>query len=200
MVGVVRVLITEEGIRALGDKMFVVPSAQYSAVRFQARALRLLLAVDGEEKRSSWANYAHNGSNLLHVGAGHCCPAGVSVLLEAGADEAVRDAEGRTPREAIGIFRGVDGLPVIDRREEVAVRRMLLRGPACRARSWAWPSDKEADAGGVGDGDTAGAGAAGAAGAAADAAAGAGAAAVLSPPPALKTPSVNGVRIFRSKE
>ncbi|CAM9188092.1 unnamed protein product, partial [Laminaria digitata] len=61
----------------------------------------------------------------------------------------------------------------IDRGNELAVSRMLQRGPAYRARSWAWPSDEQTGGSGTGGGDLAAA-----------------AAGVLSSPPAGKTPPV----------
>ncbi|CAN0151274.1 unnamed protein product [Laminaria digitata] len=187
-VGVVRVLMKEGGIKALGAGT-VFPRALFKAIRSrQAKILRLLLTVDGEEGRSEWANTSVEGRHLLHYGAGYCYPAAVSVLLEAGADEAARDLQGRTPGAVIGrlleVGRGVE--PQMVRGAEVAIRRMLQRGLAYRARSWAWPSDEE-----PGDGDTAGAAGGGRGGAAA---------AAISSPPAMKTPPVVGVRIFRSEE
>ncbi|CAN0418021.1 unnamed protein product [Laminaria digitata] len=183
--GVVRILISEEGIRAVGGEMAVI-HAMNASIRFRrASILPLLLAVDGEERRSKWANAISRGTSLLHCGAGYCYPAAVSVLLEAGADEGARDSQGRVPRDVVGlaVVRNEDEIQR-DRGKEIAIRRMLQRGPACRARSWAWPCDEIADAGGGSDGgDTA----------AADAA-------VLASPPAVKNPPIVGVRIFRQKD
>ncbi|CAN0276436.1 unnamed protein product, partial [Laminaria digitata] len=181
--GVVRILLEEEGFRAIGGRR-ALPDALYNAIRYrQTRILRLLLAAEGDEKRSELANTSIGGAHPLHFGAAFCCPAAVSILLEAGADEATRHPEGYTPRDVIGVGLGRDDQPQVDRQDEVAIGRMLQRGPAYRARAWAWPCDEEADAGGSGDGDTA-------------AAAAAAAAAGLSPPPAVETPPVIGVRIF----
>ena len=181
--GVVRVLINEGGIRAVrGEEALV--KALFAAVRFrQAGVLRLLLNVQGEEMRSWWANIYADEMRLLHCGTSFCYPSGVSVLLEAGADETLRDAKRRVPREVIG--DAFDLTYALDKREEkeIAIRRMLQSGPAYRARSWAWPSD--ADASGSSDGGSTAAAAA---------------AAVHPPLPAVKTPPVVGVPIFRSKE
>ncbi|CAM9834228.1 unnamed protein product [Laminaria digitata] len=187
-VGVVRVLLNKGGIKAVGGEM-ALPPALCVAARFgEAKTLRLLLAVDGEEKRSKWANIRLGERHLIHFAAGCCRPTVVSVLLRAGADEAARDGEGRTPLDFVGMdLSGRDWIPP-DRGEEVAIRRMLQRGPAYRARSWAWPLDaKGAGVRGSGYGDTA-------------ATPASAAAAVLSSPPALKTPPIAGVRICRPKE
>ncbi|CAN0024897.1 unnamed protein product, partial [Laminaria digitata] len=74
---------------------------------------------------------------LLHGGPGFCCSATVNMLLEAGADETARDSKGRTPLDVIRLGVGRDDVPRMDRGKRVAVRRMLQRGPAYRARSWA---------------------------------------------------------------
>ncbi|CAM9985561.1 unnamed protein product, partial [Laminaria digitata] len=162
-VGVVRVLINAGGVRGLGGEL-ALAHALRTAVRYcRARILQLLLAVDGEERRLWWANINIGGMHLLHFGAAYCSTAAVSILLEAGADERTHDSEGSIPLDVIGADLGRDGECQMDRGEEVATRRMLQRGPAYRARSWAWPSDEEADAGGSGDGDTAAAAAAAAA-------------------------------------
>ncbi|CAN0052335.1 unnamed protein product [Laminaria digitata] len=139
-VGVVRVLFTEEGIRAVRGKMVALPRALYVSLRScQAKTLRLLLTVDGEEKRSEWASAFHKDRHLLHHGAGLCYSAAVSILLEAGADETARDLGGRVPLDVIGMHLGRDGLPPMDPEKGVAIRRMLQRGPGYRARSWAGP-------------------------------------------------------------
>ena len=182
-VGVVRTLVNQ-GMEAIGGKT-VLPKALYASARFgQGRILRVLLRADREEMRSEWANISVMGKHLLHYGAGYCCPAAVSALLETGVDESARDLEGRLPRDALGVELG-QGVSM-DQGKEVAIRRMLQRGPAYRARSWAWPSE-EADAGCHGDRNPSGGGGVGATGAAG---------AALSAPPAPKTP-VASVRIFR---
>ena len=183
-VGVVRILIGEEKARrraVWGDSALA--TALYKAVmRDRAGVLRLLLTVDGEERRSEWANTDVMGKSLLHFGAGYCCSAAVSILLEAGAAEAAHDVDGRIPQNVIGAALRRDDFQII-RENAIAVRRMLLRGPAYRARSWAWPSD-ERDVGGGSDGDTAAA-----------------AAAVLSSPQSVpKPPPAIRVRIFRPQD
>ncbi|CAN0041563.1 unnamed protein product, partial [Laminaria digitata] len=141
-VGVVRALITERGMRAVGGEVALVHALIMAVCFRQARLLPLLLTVGGEESRSTWANAGSEDEVLLKFGASHCYPAAVSILLEAGADETERDSEGRTPLDVIGVDLRREGVQM-DRGKEVAVRRMLQRGPAYRARSWAWPSDDE---------------------------------------------------------
>ena len=83
-VGVVLVLINVGGIRAVGGDAALTLSLGV-AVRFRrARTLRLVLAADGEGRRSEWANVIVKGRCLLHDGAGCSVPATVSVLLKAG--------------------------------------------------------------------------------------------------------------------
>ena len=180
-VGVVRILISDKQMREVGRSDLTMINSLHAAVcARQGVILRLLLTVHGEERRSMWANLDLDGRYLLHYGAGLCYPAAVSVLLEAGADEAARDSEGRIPADVIGLDFGRDYIHQVDHGEGVAIFRMLQRGPAYRARSWAWPSDEEANAGNGVGGNTA--------------------AAVLSSSLSMKSAPVFGVRIFRPKE
>lgn len=123
-----------------------------SSVQYrQPIILRLLLTACGEERRSEWANNNLEGWSVVHLAAGYCFSAVVSILLRAGADGAGYDPEGRTAQEAIGLYsfpiNYIQRGPIrSDPSEGIAIRRMLDRGPAYRARSWAWPCD---DRGGV---------------------------------------------------
>lgn len=151
-VSVVRVLINEGGMRAVRGEVALRNACFIAVFNRRALILRLLLTAEGRYRRSEWANIRSEGKYLIHLGASLCHRATVSILLEAGADEAARDSGGRIPREVIGDSLGRE----VQRTwpEEVAIRRMLQRGPAYRARSWAWPCDQEADACGTGVGDT----------------------------------------------
>ena len=184
-VGVVRVLIEEGGIRAVGGDIPLTEAICFAVGIGYARILQLLLTARGETGRSGLANTPLKGSHLLHYGAFCSHPAVVSVLLEAGADEAARGSKRRIPRELIGVHIGLDAETQMDRGKNVAIRRMMQRGPAYRARSWAWPSVKEADTGCGGEGDTAVAAAA--------------TTAVLPSPLAVNHSHVIDVIIFRSK-
>lgn len=170
--GVVRILLNE-GFEAVGGTE-TLPMSLHRAVCYRhPRILRLLLEVSGKQSQPLWANIYLSGRSLLHYGAGYCCPASVNVLLAAGADEATRDMQGRSPRDVIGVDLGQERVQT-DQGKKVAIRRMLEQGPAYRARSWAWPTE-EADGGGCGDSKTV----------------------PSSPPAAPKLPV--GMRIFRPK-
>ena len=136
-VGVVRLLLNG-GMQAIGDKAKF-PNALYTAARWsKPRVFQLLLVVDGEGWHSIWANTLLDGKRLLSLlsfGTAYCYPAVMGVLLVAGADEAARETQGRIPRDVVGMALG-RGLH-IDRGKEIAVRRMLERGLAYRARSCA---------------------------------------------------------------
>ena len=93
--GVVRVLMNEGETKAVGGEIALPQALVYIARFRETRILRLLLTVDGEEKRSEWANIRLGGRHLLHFAAGCCCSTEVSTLLEAGADEAARDRQTR---------------------------------------------------------------------------------------------------------
>lgn len=102
-VGVVWVLMNEEGVRTVGGEEPLIEALGAAVQMRHARVLRLLLAVDGAERRWLWANINFDGIPLLHYGASLCYPAEVSVLLEARADEVVCDPGGRIPRDTVGL-------------------------------------------------------------------------------------------------
>lgn len=110
-VGVVRVLVNEgmEAVRARKALRY----ALYTSVRCgEAIILQLLLGAEGEEKkRFVWANASLATKRMIHYdGAGFCCPAAVSVLLKAGANETARDmVEGVLPRDCVGVDAGLYG-------------------------------------------------------------------------------------------
>lgn len=163
------------GVEAFGP-------ALYSAFRCRRpKILQLLLAAEGEESMSTAADITLNETTLLHNGVAYCFPAAVSVVLAAGGDEARPDSKGRiprdvTPRDVVGADAGREGVLMVPEKE-LAIRRMLERGPAYRARSWAWPVEA-AVARGCGDG---------------------GGVVVSSPRRAVPKKPLVGVRIFRPK-
>lgn len=160
--GVVRLLISGSGrgggggmgpgLDAIGGAIMI-PNAMYGAVRFgRVAELRLLLALARDPgERAEWLRAPFSSPEhrrLLHLAAGFCRPAAVAVLLRAGASEALADSLGRVPGDAIGVDASAGGRPR-DGGRELAVRRMLERGTAYRARSWAWGCDKAGSGGGA---------------------------------------------------
>ncbi|CAN0203569.1 unnamed protein product [Ascophyllum nodosum] len=136
-VGVMRLLV-EKGMAAVGGSA-ALPFAVYIAVADgHAKILDILLSAEGVNKRRRWAKYPYQSSTFLHYAAVRCRLACATVLLAAGADEAATDHGGTRVEELIGA--GVDVGP----EGESAFRRVLERGPAFRARSWAWPAVTEA--------------------------------------------------------
>lgn len=78
---------------------------------------------------------------MLHFAAEFTSLGAVKLLLAAGADEAAVDNHGALPRDVIGTAQPEFGPPIeSDPTNEAAIARVLKRGPAFRARSWAWPA------------------------------------------------------------
>ncbi len=141
--GIVKLLATEEGMRAVGGAATVVPRAAFSCIvkTRAARMLRLVLSADGEDRRAAWANhrFANLNMTMLHLAVCYGALASVKVLLAAGAVETATGPEGYTTRQVIGNLLPDDGL---DPRIRDAIARALERGPAHRARSLAWPAER----------------------------------------------------------
>lgn len=138
-VGVLRILLgSAKGKKVVGGTSLV-PQAMGLAVsrggRNAAKILQMLVAVEGEERQRHWVGLSLGDGPMLHAAAAFNSLEGVHVLLEAGADEAEKAADGRRASDLVG-----SALPICDRDDDVeaAVCRMLRRGPAFRARSWAW--------------------------------------------------------------
>lgn len=136
-VGVVRILLgSAKAIKAAGG---LVPEAIGLAVsrrgRASAKILQMLLAVEGEERQRHWLGLSVGDRPLLHAAAAFNSLEGTHVLLAAGADEAEASAHGRCASDLVG-----SACPIYNRDNdlEAAVCRMLRRGPAFRARTWAW--------------------------------------------------------------
>lgn len=122
-VGVVRVLLNEGGIEAIGGKAVLISSLAVAIADRQASILRLLLTANGVKGRSELANSYHDRRYLLHYGADYCYPAAVSTLLEAGADETARESTGRITRDIFGF--GIRPGVQINPGDAVAIRRIL---------------------------------------------------------------------------
>lgn len=178
--GVVKVLVNEGGIMAVGGET-ALNYALWMAIRVRRpRILRLLLTLDGHQGRSKHAEMNIDRVNLLGVSALAGYPAAVSVLLEAGADETALDPEVRYPQAFNNLCLETE--VHMGRGRAVAIGRMLQHGPAYRARSWTWPYGENIIAGGNDDGDN-GSGA------------GAATSVVFSPPRAVNFPPVAGAKI-----
>ena len=166
---VVRILLSQ-GLEAIGG-VATVPEAMRSSIQLGfIGILRLLLNVQGEDRQGFWANHpvftamelitatfpagtplcvahsilaAKSGSPMLHVAAKYCSLCATHVLLSAGADETVADSQGKRASDVIG-YSTPDEKKDLSRVS--GLRRMLQRGPAFRARSWAWPTGTDPEA------------------------------------------------------
>lgn len=140
--GVVRILL-DRGLEAIGGSS-VLPNAINIAIMGPKRqqALRMLLDAEGEARRPHLARSSFNRTPMIGWAAASCSLSSLNMLLSASALETAQDLFGRVPSDIVGRdLEGHEKSPAT----EAAVRRMLARGPAYRARSFAWPV---ADAGG----------------------------------------------------
>lgn len=154
----VRVLL-DVGLHAVGG-LAAIPGAMRTAVnKDQPRILHMLVTVQGEGAQEHYATQlvqyrAQNPAEarrepILHMAARFGSSAAVGVLMRAGAHENQPDYHRRPATAVVGSdLRAGDK----DRREAEAayVGRMLARGPAWRARSWAWASSRPKARAGVG--------------------------------------------------
>lgn len=152
----------EEGLEAVGGEGATPEAMRFAVEDEQIGILQMLLDVQGEEHRVTWANHAvwsgpktfrfapylprgielmvlavHSGKTMIHCAAEVCSLRSVHVLLSAGADESAADQKGMRAKDSIGMLLSEDKR---DPQIMAAVDRMLARGPAFRACSWAWPS------------------------------------------------------------
>lgn len=137
---VVEVLL-DRGLEALGGSSVALPPAILNAVlNARTRILHMLLLAEGEDRRAFWANHTSGGigPNLFRA-TSMSLLAVVGVLMAHGADENTRDLDGRDARDYIGL-RSDDHEALDPKVANAAIRRMLERGPAFRARSWAYPA------------------------------------------------------------
>lgn len=141
-------LLLEKGMAAIGG-LALIPGALFEAAHTsQPRVVRMLIAVEGEHKKAYWARFVHKGVCLLNHACSFNALEVVSLLLHAGARETVVDSRGTSALDAVGSLAddpgwGGDRINVNRPRDPVkesAIRAMLKRAPAYRARSWAWPA------------------------------------------------------------
>lgn len=131
----VRILLRR--VEVVGGDAAIQSALEASVIeRRPARILHVLLSAEGEGLRERWANCTlSGGGRILHCAASCGTLGALKVLLAAGADETKR-LNGRTASEAVRVSMP-DGR-LVPEEEVAAMRRMLRRGPAFRARSWAW--------------------------------------------------------------
>lgn len=131
----VRILLQREG--AVGGDAAIQLAMQASVIARRARFVQILLLSEGEGRQERWANCTSSVGRILHMAASCGTLDTLSVLLSAGADETKLDCNGLTASEVVGASSSCDG-HLVTKEEATAMPRMLLRGPAFRARSWAW--------------------------------------------------------------
>lgn len=150
----VRILL-EAGLHVIGG-VRVIPRAVCSAVRRgHTKVLRLLLSFGGHKMKTEWANSYSKQAPMLMYAVSYGTLAVINILLEAGADEkALLAAQAMHPAAQFSSLGGILGPEAVQRSpmEEVAIRRMLARTPAFRARSWVWPTKNLCAARGGGGG------------------------------------------------
>lgn len=120
------------GLRAIPDSMGVAIQGG------KAKMLERLISVEGKGRRRAWAECVMRHRPAIHLAAVWCSLRALSVLLAAGAKEGAMDSQGECASDVIGIALEPHQR---DTRTEAAISRMLQRGPAFRARSWAWSAD-----------------------------------------------------------
>lgn len=143
-------LLLDRGLEAIGGA-YVLHCAMGGAIQTgRARLLERLLCIEGEDRKAHWAGILYDGSMpMLHFAAGFGGVAPLGVLLAAGASERQCDYTGACASEYVGRRVSVEQASPS---KNAALRRMLERGPAYRARSRAWPSHAAVGKGATGKG------------------------------------------------
>lgn len=141
-----------EGLEAVGGLGITPEAMSYAIKRCHIGILQLLLDVEGEEMRKTWArSQAYIGcmhtrtlQPIIHVAARYCSHRAADVLMRAGADECAVDDQGNLASDVIETLASV---PSETSAGKAALKRMLKQAPAFRARSWAWPTQTGAASG-----------------------------------------------------
>lgn len=132
--GIVRILLDEEEMDAIIGGTEMMPLAVIAAVANKRPVILQALLLWAEEKLGLWKEGLRiDGKPILNFAAGCSDPATIGVLLANGANENETDVAGNKPQDMIGECMGSG--PEVQK----ACRRVLDRGPAFRALSWAWP-------------------------------------------------------------
>lgn len=133
---VVRVLL-DRGVEAIGGSRTFANALNLAVMRKgRTRILRMLLAAEGEDRRQHWARVFFEVTPILGWAVASNSLKAATILLEAGADESIPDGFGRKPSAIIAHHLEPNER---NKKTEDAIRRLLERAPAMRARSWAWP-------------------------------------------------------------
>ncbi|CAN0411882.1 unnamed protein product [Pylaiella littoralis] len=137
----VRVLL-DEGMEAIGGLSALIPAMYVAARNGQARALQMLLDVEGEDRREHWARCHSKGAPLICLAAANNCLPVLSVLLAAGANETATTNMGVCASVMAGVFvsHGGGGSTSSIEAATASTARTLKRASAFRARSWLWPT------------------------------------------------------------
>lgn len=123
----------DECLKPIRTSVMIPYAIATAAAKGHARILQMLLVVEGEDKLEHWARSGFDGCLTLHRAAKYGQLATTSVLLAAGANERACCC-GMTASEHAGRPMMLDAKgPAFVR----ATVRLLARGPAFRARSWA---------------------------------------------------------------
>lgn len=134
----VRVMLEHGNIDSLGGLRAIPDSMGVAIQGRKARMLQRLISVEGEGRRRAWAECVMRHRPAIHLAAVWVSLRALSVLLAAGAKEGAMDVQGECASDIIGV-----AMETFERdpHKEAALYRMLQRGPAFRARSWAWPAE-----------------------------------------------------------
>lgn len=120
-----------------GGSVAILGAMCRASMRRMARILDVLLGVEGEAMKEHWARQVAGNIPILHHAVMHGSLTTVHVCLAAGADENFVNSTGLKATHVVGIYAP----PNTKNPDELkaAIVRMLQRGPAFRAQSWAWP-------------------------------------------------------------
>lgn len=140
----------DKGMEAIGGSSALPQAMSSAASHGQANILQMLLDAEGEDRREHWARSHSGNTPLLYFALGYGGMSSLSVLLAAGADEAIPTTAEFFSKDMVGLYALTDDGKETSRSLRMATaaatRRMLKRAPAFRARSWLWPANSGAPA------------------------------------------------------
>lgn len=141
-------LLLDEGMEAVGGMQAMPRALKTAAASTRGSILQMVLNAHAgaDVDAEFWTQRAldYGDVPVLHIAAAFGSLSVIHALLAAGADETVVASDGRRASDVIrpppGEANDESVRRVRDEAEEAAMGRMLERGPAFRARSWAWPT------------------------------------------------------------